>query len=131
VLADQRDTRFISAPCQVRRFEEVVDPVVPSAVGEESKCMSGQGSRQPPNPAVVAELIATSTDLVRCALQAVARAQRVCELSRELVASASGVRIDGSDLSGSTSREPTDVADRRMLRVAAATVGSRRAPAPP
>jgi hypothetical protein len=52
--------------------------------------MGGRGLRQPPDPAVIAELIATSGDLVQCASEAVARAQRVCEQSRELVASGKG-----------------------------------------
>ena len=47
---------------------------------------------QPPDPAVVAELICTSRELVRCAADSVARARLLREHSRGLVASACAAR---------------------------------------
>ena len=47
---------------------------------------------QPPDPAVVAELICTSRELVRCAADSVARARLLREHNRGLVASARAAR---------------------------------------
>lgn len=53
-----------------------------------------RGTRLPPDPAVVTALIATSGDLVRSASEAVARAQRVREQSRELIAAGRRAEAD-------------------------------------
>jgi hypothetical protein len=66
--------------------------------------MGGRGTRLPPDPAVITALIATSGDLVRSASEAIARAQRVCEQSRELVAATRSAKADGIQASGSASR---------------------------
>ena len=64
--------------------------------------MDGRGMPQPPDPGVVAELIATSRELGRYASEAMARARRLCEQSRELLASGRGAALDGTGPSGST-----------------------------
>jgi hypothetical protein len=63
--------------------------------------------RLPPDPAVGTALIATIVDLVRSASEAVARAQRVCELSRELVAA--GRRAEADRWHGGPEQRPEAV----------------------
>jgi hypothetical protein len=82
---------------------ELPGPVVSIVMGEDPEDVRGRAAHEPPDSVTVAQIIATSRDLVEFASEAVARAQRLREQRYK--------RAHRGEASGGRAGNPTDVAD--------------------